>query len=221
MMLAAYSQYARPPRASPKKSTTVTKPALSAKLSSSLAGSASARDSNHHGCLTEICGFSSADCLTAIHTVVKKLALRYANLMIRSFGALSAFLAICPIGVYYAASSAASPPGGTGQCSFVLEGPKVVNISGVNYVTASVHAGSCTLHAHTEATVCLSVDGSDSAGDCGSGYDPQPAVVYYPYKPGATYVVKGKGCTDTMQSSDSPATPATICQDISPSRVTL
>jgi hypothetical protein len=141
--------------------------------------------------------------------------------MIRLLSALAAFLAICPIGVYYAGSSAASPPGGTGQCSFVLDGPKVVNVSGVNYVMAMVHAGSCTLHAHTEATVCLSVDGDDSAGQCVSGYDPQPAVVYYPYRPGATYVVKGKGCTDTLEGSQSPATPATICQDISPSRLTL
>ena len=157
----------------------------------------------------------------AIHTVQKRFALRYANLMIRLLGALAAFLAICPIGVYYAGSSTASPPGGTGQCSFVLEGPKVVNVSGVNYVTAVVHAGSCTLHAHTESTVCLSVDGDDSAGLCESGYDPLPAVVYYPYRPGATYVVKGQGCSDTLEGSQSPATPATVCQDISPSRVRL
>jgi hypothetical protein len=141
--------------------------------------------------------------------------------MIRLFGTLAAFLSICPIGVYYAGSSAASPPGGPGQCSFVLEGPKVVNVSGVNYVTAVVHPGSCTLHAHAESTVCLSVDGDDSAGKCESGYDPQPAVVYYPYRPGATYVVKGQGCLDTLEGSQSPATPATVCQDIAPSRVTL
>jgi hypothetical protein len=141
--------------------------------------------------------------------------------MIRSVGALSAFLAVCPIGLYGAGSSAALPPGGNGQCSFVLDGPKVVNISGVNYVTATVHPGSCTLHAHTQATVCLSVEGGDTAGECGSGYDPQPAVVYYPYRPGATYVVKGQGCVDTLQGSESPATPQTICQDIPPTRVTL
>lgn len=94
-------------------------------------------------------------------------------------------------------------------------------VSGVNYVIATVHPGTCTLHAHTEATVCLSVEGSDSAGQCGSAYDPQPAVVYYPYRPGATYVVKGTGCADTLEGSDSPATPATICHDIPPSRVVL
>ena len=86
---------------------------------------------------------------------------------------------------------------------------------------ASVHAGTCTLNAHVGATVCLSVEGSESAGQCGSGYDPQPAVVYYPYRPGATYVVKGQGCTDILQGTQSPASPSTVCHDIAPSRVTL
>jgi len=158
--------------------------------------------------------------LNPICTVVKKVALRYANRMIRSVGTFSAFLALCPVGLYYAGSSAASPPSENGHCSFVLDGPKVVNVSGVNYVTASVHAGSCTLHAHVDTTVCLSVDGGDSAGQCGWGYDPNAAVVYYPYRPGATYVVTGKGCTDILEGSASPATPSTTCQDIS-SRATL
>src|SRR6516162_7074852 len=93
-----------------------------------------------------------------IHTVQKRFALRYAYLMIRLFGTLAAFLAICPIGVYYAGSSTASPPGGPGQCSFVLEGPKVVNVSGVNYVMATLQAGSCALHAHTESTATIRPD---------------------------------------------------------------
>ena len=159
--------------------------------------------------------------LTPIHTLVKKLALRYANQMIRSFWALCALLAIGPVALSCAGYSVASPSGGSGQCSFVLEGPKVVNISGVNYVTATVRAGSCTLNAHTQTTVCLSVEGGDSAGECGSGYDPLPAVVHYPYRPGATYVVKGQGCADVLQGSASPATPTTVCQDIAPTRVTL
>ena len=141
--------------------------------------------------------------------------------MIRSFGAFAAFLAICPIGVYYAGSSVASPSGGSGKCSFVLDPPKVANVSGVNYVTATVQATSCTQHAHVESTVCVSIVGDDSAGMCGSGYDPQPAVVYFPYRPGATYVAKGQGCTDLMEGSQSPAQPTTVCQDILPSSVKL
>jgi hypothetical protein len=126
---------------------------------------------------------------------------------------------MCTSGLCFASSSAASPE--NGQCSFVLDGPKVVNNSGVSQVMASVHAGACTLHAHTESTVCLSIVGDDSAGQCGSGYDILAAVVYYPYRPGATYIVKGQGCADVLQGSASPATPSTICQDIAPSRVTL
>lgn len=141
--------------------------------------------------------------------------------MIRSFGAFSALLAIFPIGLCNASPAVASPPGSNGQCSFVLDGPKVVNVSGVSSVMASVHTGSCTLHAHTETSVCLSVEGDDSAGQCGSGYDPRPAVVYYPYRPGVTYVVKGQGCADVMEGTASPATPSTVCQDIASSRVTL
>jgi len=141
--------------------------------------------------------------------------------MIRSFGALAASLAICPMGLCFAAPSAASPPTDKGQCSFVVEGPKVVSNSGVNQVMASMHAGVCTLNAHTESTVCLSIVGDDSAGQCGNGYDITAAVVYYPYRPGATYIVKGMGCTDILQGTSSPATPSTVCQDVAPSRVTL
>ncbi|BDB44321.1 MULTISPECIES: hypothetical protein [Mycobacterium] len=141
--------------------------------------------------------------------------------MIRPFGAASAFFAICPVALCIAGSAAASPQDENGRCTFVLDGPKVVDVSGVNYVTASVTVGTCTLHVHTEATVCLSVDGGDSAGQCGWGSEPLPAVVYYPYRPGATYVVKGHGCTDVLQGSNSPASPTTVCQDIAPTRVTL
>lgn len=128
---------------------------------------------------------------------------------------------MCPVGLYYAGPVAASPPGGNGQCSFVLEGPNVVKVSGVNYVTATVHTGSCTLNASTNSTVCLSVEGDDSAGQCATAYHPASTVVYYPYRPGATYVVKGQGCADIMQGSHSPATPTTVCQDIAPTRATL
>lgn len=141
--------------------------------------------------------------------------------MIRSLGAFTAFLAMCPIGLYCAGSSAASPPGETGQCSFVLSPPTVVNVSGTNYVTATLHPGSCTAHAHTESTVCLSIQGDDSAGQCGTAYTPNSAVVYFPYRPGATYIVKGQGCADVMEGSDSPAQPTTVCQNVGTSRVTL
>jgi len=140
--------------------------------------------------------------------------------MIRLFAALFAFFAVGPIAVY-AAPAATASPSGTGQCSFGLEPPKVVNLSGTNYVTATVTTGACTLNAHTEATVCLSIVGGDSAGQCATDYTPNTPVVYYPYRPGATYVAKGQGCADIMEGTSSPAMPSTVCQDISPTRATL
>ena len=171
-------------------------------------------------CLARNSASTAPAALTPIFTVVKKFALRYANLMIRSFGAFSAFLAICPIGLYCAGSVAASPPGET-QCSFVLGGPKVVNVSGVDMVQATLQMGTCTLNAHTESTVCLSADGDPSAGQCETQYGAGAAIVYYPYRPGVTYIVKGNGCADVMQGSASPASPSTVCQDVGPKRVAL
>jgi hypothetical protein len=141
--------------------------------------------------------------------------------MIRSLGAFSAFLAIVPAGVYCAGASFASPPAGSGQCSFSITAPNVVKVSGVDVVTASMSRGVCTVHAHTEATVCLVVEGDGSPGQCATEYDPLAPVVYVPYRRGATYIVTGQGCTDIMEGTQSTATPSTTCQDVSPSRATL
>ncbi|MFZ0717495.1 hypothetical protein [Mycobacterium sp.] len=77
------------------------------------------------------------------------------------------------------------------------------------------------MNAHTEQTVCLSIEGDDSAGQCGWSSTPNTSIVDYPYRPGATYIVKGQGCTDILQGTASPATPSTVCQDIAATRVTL
>jgi hypothetical protein len=141
--------------------------------------------------------------------------------MIRSLGAFSVFLAIFPAGVYCAGTSAASPPAGSGQCSFAMTTPNVVKVSGVDYVTATISRGPCTVHSHSEATVCLSVEGDGSPGQCATEYDPITPMVYYPYRHGATYIATGQGCLDIMQGSQSSATPSTTCQDIPSSRATL
>lgn len=91
----------------------------------------------------------------------------------------------------------------------------------MDYVSAGLRQGECTLHAHTEFTVCLTVAGSDSAGQCAYASEPHTALVYFPYRPGETYIATGKGCMNTLQGSASPAAPATLCQDIPASRVTL
>jgi hypothetical protein len=96
----------------------------------------------------------------------------------------------------------------------VLSKPKVVELSGVKYVTASVEPGRCQLEAQLNySTVCLSLGGEDSPGQCASLNRPVPAVVYYTYRPRATYLVNGQGCADSYQP------PQTVCQDFPASTV--
>lgn len=131
------------------------------------------------------------------------------------FGAL---LALMLTGAWSASISTASPPDdpAPGQCDFLLTPPEVVQISGVSFATATVKPGPCTMHASpNHAMVCLSMQGEDSSGQCASKSGGRPAVVYYAYRPGATYVVTGQGCASTF------APPYTMCQDLGPSHFTL
>ena len=127
-------------------------------------------------------------------------------------------LAVAFIGTETACVSTASPPGdpAPGQCDFLLPTPvEVVQISGVSFATATVKPGPCTMHASPNySMVCLSMQGEDSSGQCASESG-GPAVVYYAYRPGATYVVTGQGCASTF------APPYTMCQDLGPSHFTL
>jgi hypothetical protein len=128
-------------------------------------------------------------------------------------GLLMPFIAVCPVGV-----SHASPSGDdeTGQCSFILTPPKVVQVSGLSLVSATLRPGPCTIHANPNSSVvCLSVAGQSSQGECASKNGQNPAEVRYPYQPGTTYVVKGQGCVSTYQP------PYTLCQDFGPTQATL
>ena len=76
--------------------------------------------------------------------------------------------------------------------------------------------GACGLEANPNFfEVCLSIEGGDSAGQCATSSGPDPALLDYIYRQGATYVVKGQGCANTFTP------PYTICQNYGPSRVTL
>ena len=128
-------------------------------------------------------------------------------------GLLMTFLAVCPATV-----SHAEPSGGedTGQCTFVLSQPKVVQVSGLSLVSATLGPGLCTMHAApNSSTVCLSVPGSGSQGECATKNGPDLAVVRYPYQPGTTYVVRAEGCASLY------VPPYKLCQDFGPSQVTL
>jgi hypothetical protein len=128
-------------------------------------------------------------------------------------GLLMAFIAVSPAGVSHASPS---DDDGNGQCSFILTQPKVMQISGLSLVVATLRPGSCTLHANPNSSVvCLSVAGSGSQGECASKNGADPAEVRYPYQPGSTYVVRGQGCASTFEP------PYSLCQDFGPSQTTL
>lgn len=126
---------------------------------------------------------------------------------------VTALIAGCSAGV-----SHASPSGddAAGQCSFVLTPPKVVQVSGLSLVLATLHPGPCTMEASPNSSVvCLSIAGEGSPGECASKNGPEPARARYPYRPGATYVVRAQGCASTYQP------PYTLCQNFGPSQFTL
>jgi hypothetical protein len=144
---------------------------------------------------------------------------RYHSGMLRSsLTALWAGLSMAFIAVYPPGVSDASPSGddGTGQCSFILTPPKVVQVSGLSLVSATLRPGPCTIHAQPNSlVVCLSVAGGGSQGECGSKNGQEPAEVRYPYQPGSTYVVRAQGCASTFEP------PYTLCQDFGPLQTTL
>jgi hypothetical protein len=118
---------------------------------------------------------------------------------------------VCPVGI-----SNASPDDGSGRCTFGITPPTVVPVSGVSYVFATLRPGSCTLSANPySSTVCLSIDGEDSGGECATKPGSVPAELYVAYRPGATYVEKGRGCAGIVTP------PYTLCEDFPASRFTL
>jgi hypothetical protein len=135
--------------------------------------------------------------------------------MIRALTVSCTVLTIAPLAVC-TANIAAAPPS-SGQCSFVLAPLKVVQVSGVSMVAGMVQAGGCSTPIEPNLqVVCVSVEGDDSAGQCASAFAPdQPAVVYYPYRPGATYIATGKGCGQIFNPSSE------RCQDLGPARATM
>jgi hypothetical protein len=130
-----------------------------------------------------------------------------------STGLLFTFIAAHPAGV---AQASPSDDDETGQCSFILSQPKVIEVSGLSLVSATMRPGPCTMHASPNVSVvCLSVAGSGTQGECASKNGPDPAEVRYPYQPGTTYVLRGQGCASTF------VPPYTLCQDFGPSQMTL
>jgi hypothetical protein len=127
---------------------------------------------------------------------------------------LFAVLTAATTGVDPACVSNASPAGG--QCNFVLGPLQVVEVSGSHFVRATMTPGPCTIAGSGNfSEVCLTISGDDSAGQCASEVGSGPAILDYTYRPGATYVVTGKGCASMIRP------PYSLCQSFGPSRAAL
>jgi hypothetical protein len=133
--------------------------------------------------------------------------------MVRAIAALSAALTLTLSGV---GISRATPDESAGRCTFGITPPTVVPVSGVNYVFATLRAGACTLKAFAQkSTICLSIEGDDSGGQCASKGASEPAELYVAYRRGATYIEKGEGCAGVIVA------PYTLCEDFPATRFTL
>ncbi len=82
-----------------------------------------------------------------------------------------------------------------GGCTYTLTAPTVVNVSGVDMVTATVDTGACDGAVTFQTVACIEMQGGDGPGRCAQGSGIVPAQVFFqPYRPGTTYTATGRGC---------------------------
>jgi hypothetical protein len=147
--------------------------------------------------------------------------------MPRALLVVPVMVAMSLIGIGPAGVANASPSAGAdaGSCSWVLTPPQVVQVSSTSMVLATVKPGPCTMDAvPNDSVVCLSIKGGDSQGQCGHRAGASPALIYFPYRPGATYIVTGQGCADVFEDPVTHSTAGPVkkmCQAIGPTAVTL
>jgi hypothetical protein len=133
--------------------------------------------------------------------------------MIRSLMALPAAAALTLAGTAAVAGASPSPPP---PCSYTLSPPQVGQLSGTNVVTATLTPAACDQSDSYLLVACVQLQGSDGPGQCAQGEGILPAQVYYqPYRPGATYISTGRGCS----SKGNPPQP--VCSPTGPLTATL
>ena len=104
----------------------------------------------------------------------------------------------------------------TTACTYRLTAPTLVNVSGVDMVTATVTPGACDGAVTYRTTACIQMQGASGAGLCAQGNGIKPAQVFFqPYRPGATYTATGRGCA----SKGNPPQP--YCTEDGPFTATL
>jgi hypothetical protein len=113
--------------------------------------------------------------------------------MIRPLMVLTAATALTFAGAAGVAGAEPAPPP---ACSYTLSPPQVVQLSGTNMVTATLTPAACDQSDTYLQVACVQLRGSDGPGQCAQGQGLLPAQVYYqPYRPGATYISTGRGCS--------------------------
>ncbi|OBA87074.1 hypothetical protein A5662_02670 [Mycobacteriaceae bacterium 1482268.1] len=135
--------------------------------------------------------------------------------MTRLVTALAATLTLAFGGVV-GASTAQAEPWPPSPCGFTITPPQVVQVGGVNKVTATVTSTVCGIAASPyQSVACVELAGQPG-GSCIQGTD--TAQVYFsgPYTPGATYISRGRGCGIIV-----PTLPADNCQLLGPITATL
>ena len=82
-------------------------------------------------------------------------------------------------------------------CGFTLSPPQVVQVSGVDMVTATVAPDVCVPPAApAQSVACLQMQAGDRVTRCYPSDASGRAQVYFePYAAGATYVATGRGCS--------------------------
>ncbi|GJF17289.1 hypothetical protein NGTWS1803_34690 [Mycolicibacterium cyprinidarum] len=102
-------------------------------------------------------------------------------------------------------------------CSFTLSPPQVVQVSGVNMVTATVSPMCGPQAVPAQSVACLQMQAGDRVTRCHPSDNSGSANIFYePYVPGATYVATGRGCAAWIGQL-----PAPDCQLLGPYSATL
>lgn len=105
--------------------------------------------------------------------------------------AMAVTTACAGVSVAHPAHAGPPPP-----CSFTLSPPHIVQIAGVDMVTATVAPDQCGPPATPAKSVaCLQMQAGDRVTRCYPSDGSGSAQIYYePYVAGATYVSTGRGC---------------------------
>ena len=115
-----------------------------------------------------------------------------------------------------AGSAHAQPPPNPGPCNFTLSPPQVVQIAGVDKVTATLTPAGCAAPFSPKYGVaCVHIQGGE--GQCTQSRGLDTAQVYFePYRAGTTYVSSGRGCGGVFPDMTDP-----FCQVLGPVNAAL